>query len=324
MLLSCFTPLGLLELSNREAIAERIYRSMIAAHGGQFDMTPGESRQEAWCFATAMSKARLKKTIEKAGAQAFDDTVDTKIDQRESEFKIVPRFGAIIPERQAVIAKRRLRPPTWTKNRIEAVLLDLLGADLIAYRPTPLSEVARWPAALGNQPQNLQRASVARKVVRLTQAVSIKLGVLQSVTYELVDTPVSPQQSGSVDLVDGDAIVVEPEVLGITETVSNIRVGSGPTKILQGIFTKPHTGGCLCTTAPFPKWISTKRHHLVVVTKAASVDPEKRRQIDEVMRRMARASSTWDIVESSDGLSTGAFTIGESPIGAHTTVNLTF
>ena len=315
MLLSEFTPLELFELSDEEPLAERIYNTMVAAHGGQFDMTVGESRQEAWCFATALSKARMLKTIERAGAQSFVGEVDDLIARRESEYGIVPAFDATFLERRAALLKRRRRPPTWTKARITAALQEILGDDFIAYRPTPVAEVVRWPAALGDQPQNLQRPTVERKVARLTQPISLNLGVLQSVTYELVDA--------STDLITGDTIVVEPDVLGISETVTDIRVGSGPAKVLQGVFNNPHTVGCLCSTAAYPKWISTKRHSLVVVTPGAAVDPEKRRRVDEEMRRMVRASSTWDIVQSFDGLTTGELLLDEPGIGVQTFVDIT-
>lgn len=318
MLFSEFAPLGLFELSNEEPIAERIYRSLVAAHGDQFDMTPGESRQEAWCYATAMSKARVHKALEMAGAQAFANEVDLLIDTREAEFKIVPPFDATPSERRDVIKARRRRPKTWTKARIEERLRELLGDDLIAYRPTPLAEVARWPAALGDQPQNLQRPTVTRKLVRLTVPITFLGAPLAGITYDTVDGPREPG-SAPAGLVDGDVLVVGSG-LGLAETVvvSDCFPGN-----FTATFTKPHPSGVLCTTAPFPKWISTKRHNLVVVTEAAAVDLEKRRMVDEEMRRMVRAPSTWDIVQSADGLTTKTFRVGVSPIGAQTIGDIT-
>lgn len=322
MLLSEFTPLELFELSDEEPLAERIYNTMVAAHGGQFDMTVGESRQEAWCFATALSKARAMKAAERAGAQAYAATVSDKIEQRESEFHITPPFDATLPERQAVIAKRRRRPGVWTAARITAALQELLGADFIAYRPTPLAEAARWPAALADQPQNLQRPTVTRKTVRLTHSVTT-LGSPLIATYELVDIPQGP---GSVqaDLVDGDALVVD-HGLGLAETVivSDVYTGSIGPRFFTATFTKPHPNGTLCTTAPFPKWISMKRHSLVVVSSTVVSNPETRRRIDEEMRRMVRASSTWDIVQSFDGLTTNTFQIDEPNIGMQTIGEIT-
>lgn len=320
MLLSEFTPIELFELSDEEPIAERIYYTMVAAHGGQFDMTPGESYVEGKCFATALSKARMIKLLERAGYQAYAATVDDKLVQRESEFRITPPFDATLPERQAVITKLRRRPKTWSKARITAELQDLLGDALIAYIPTPLADAVRWPASLGAQPQNLQRPSSPRKLIRITQPISAGLGATQPVTYEVVDTPAAPTSGEQSDLVVGDTLAVEPEVLGITETVTVELVGPG---FFYATFDNPHTEGCLATTACFPQWISTKRHNLVVVTPAAAVDPETRRAIDDAMRRMVRASSTWDIVQSADGLHTEDFIIGESPIGAKTLVDIT-
>ncbi len=320
MRLSCFTPLGLLELSGREAKAKSIYRAMVAAHGGQFDMTPGESHQEAKCFATAIARARADKALARAHQQAYAARVDELLPVREQEFGIVPPWNATFTERRAEVVRRRARPDIWNQVRIAAALQELIGDDFIAYRPTPLADADRWPAALGDQPQNLQLPSVARKLIRITQPITVGLGAPQAVTYELVSTPQSPDQEGDADLIAGDSVVVEPEIFGITETVVVAAV-TGAT--FTATFDKPHTTDCLGSTAPYPKWVTTKRHNLVIVTPAAAIDAQIRRSIDTAMRRMVRASSTWDIVDSADGLVTGSFVIGTSLIGSHTITSVT-
>ena len=61
---------------------------------------------------------------------------------------------------------------------------------------------------------------------------------------------------------------------------------------------------------PWPYWTSTKRHYLVEVTASAAQDPEARRQIHALMRRMARGVSTWAICGNA-----GPFTIGSPTLG---------
>lgn len=322
MRLSCFTPLGLLELSNRKPKAQSIYETMRAPYASaDFDLTVGY-HQEAVLFATARSKALADVTLRKAQAQALVAKVDILMPVQEDVHGIHPAWDATFLARRAELVRRRRRPGVWTKVAIAAELSTLLGADFIAYRPTKLAEAGKWPVAIGDQPQNLQVPQVARKLIRITQAISVGLGAPQAVTYELLNTSHSPTVLGSIDLIVGDLIVVEPEILGITETVTVTAVAASP-KTFTAIFNKPHTVNCIGSTAPYPKWISTKRHNLVIVTPTCAIDPVKRAVIDARMRLMVRASSTWDIVDSADGLTTGSFVIGAALIGSHTITSVT-
>lgn len=92
----------------------------------------------------------------------------------------------------------------------------------------------------------------------------------------------------------------------------------------QANFTKAHDVGATVVTGPFPYWWSTQRQLTVVVTPSASVDAEKRRQIDDLMRKPSRAVDTWAIVAAASQTNTGgvigSFAIGDaigtSPIGS--------
>jgi len=65
----------------------------------------------------------------------------------------------------------------------------------------------------------------------------------------------------------------------------------------------------------YPYWTSSKRHSLVVLTASAAADPEKRRKVHELMGRLARGVSTWDIAaESAPGFA-GPFRVGEGRLG---------
>ena len=57
------------------------------------------------------------------------------------------------------------------------------------------------------------------------------------------------------------------------------------------------TAGVTFTNMPFPLWGSTKRFNLVVVDAIAAADPETRRKINELLARMVRTVSTWNIVQ---------------------------
>lgn len=318
MLFSCFTPLELFELSNEDSPAERIYDSMTAALGDQFDLTVGESRMEAIAYCTALAAGRAMQCQESAALQGLVEHVDELLPIREQEYKIIPTADATFADRVEEYSRRKARPQTaWTEVAIRETLAGLLGSDFIAYRPTPLAEVARWPVAAGDQPMNLVAPQTARKVITITPTVSVGLGAPQAVNYGIVEIARNSQSSASSELVVGDVLVVDAGIMGISERVTVEAVTTSP-RTFTATFTKPHDARTYATTQPWPRWSSTKRHSLVVLTSAAAADPTVRRVVDAQMRRMVRASSTWDIVGSGDGLTTNQFLIDEPTIGVAT------
>jgi hypothetical protein len=89
---------------------------------------------------------------------------------------------------------------------------------------------------------------------------------------------------------------------------------------IYATFNHPHTAGVIFTNTPFPLWMSTKRFNLVVVDASVATDPETRRKIHELLGRMVRAVSTWNIVQE-DPLNpgfTGTFKVGLGPLGSQT------
>jgi hypothetical protein len=319
MLLSAFTPFGLHQLSGKEPLARRLYDSMKAQVGDQLSTDVG-TRQEAFIFATSLAIARAAKKQEEGALQGLIDRTSELLPVFEEQYGINPGFSETTSARKEELRLAAKRPTGWSYVAIQAVLQDMLGAGLITYFTTPTAEVVRYPTAIGNQPMNLQRADVPRKIVRLLDPVSFT-GVQVAVRYELVDVPVNPVAGGSLDVVGGDVFVVEPNVYGIGESVT---IASASTvagvKTLRATFTKAHSVGALAFTHPYPSWISTRRHHLVVVTPAVAQDPIQRARIDRQMRKMVRASSTWSIVQSSDGLELDVFEHG-SPSVSNTSLS---
>ena len=92
---------------------------------------------------------------------------------------------------------------------------------------------------------------------------------------------------------------------------------------LTATFAFAHYSGTLGFTHPWPNWLSSKRHSLIIMTPEGAADPENRRIVHWMMRRMARAGSTWDVCASADGISTGAFLPGVSLAGIQTIVDTT-
>lgn len=305
-LLSCFTPCGMLELSSAPSYGEQIYDAMIASLGGNFDVSEG-THVEATIYARAMALGELRYLLEHAGGQIDPWQLDECLAEREAEYGIVPTPGESLYDRRAAVAARMLLPLGARRSAIEEALSTLLGDAFVGLRTTAAAEIVNTPTNLGDQPMNLQLPTIPRKLIRLTNGVSINLGVPQAVAYTAVD-PV-----GTTILV-GDTLVIEPEIDGQTETVvcSSPPVAPGT---FVATFTKGHEPGCLGTTMPFPAWTGTQRASLVFLTDAAAIDPVLRARTHDLMGRISRAVSTWGLVQGS-GDSAGPFTLDESHLDA--------
>lgn len=332
-LFSAFTPFGMLAFSSKPSHAEAFYRSMVRALGnepgsseahGTISTAPG-TRMDAKLYADAMAFARARYQLERAGNQVLPTRLTELLAVREREWGVVPSPIATDDERRAAVAAQYLLPRGAARNEVATLLSTLLGDDFVAYRPTPKAEAVVYPSALGDQPQNLQRASIPRKLIRLTEPVTTGLGAPQYVRYErfVADpNPSAPLHSLSV----GDTVVLDPGNLDLVEraTVTALDFDE-PTEgtvfaVFQATLTKPHVTGTVGTTAPWPFWASTKRHNLIVLSPSAALDPEKRRRVHAVLGKVLRGVSTWNLAgEASAGsATTGPFTVGGGMLGVTT------
>jgi len=321
--LSRFSPCGMLTLSSQPSHAEQIYKALVASQGDAYRDGKGQlnPRQEARLYAQAMGLARARYALLAAGNQQFARHAWDLLPVQEREHGLIPRPGETLGERRGALAARMLLPAGASQTNVENALRELLGDDFVAYRPTPASEAALYPANLGDQPMLLQPPEVARKLCRLEQVIATGLGAPQEVAYSDVLDP-KPTATGAEVLAVGDRVLVEPENDALAEVVT---VEAARVVIFSEIddyqirftatFTKPHQAGAVLTTAPYPYWTSTKRHSLVVLTASAAADPETRRKVNELMSRLARGVSTWDIAaESAPGVA-GPFRVGEGRLG---------
>lgn len=325
MSFSAFEPLDLLELSGDVPLAERLYDAMAGWYGDQYDLTVGASRQEAFTFAEAIQNARVMRAMERASRQRLLSDLDELLPEREAEYQITPGLNDTIADRKAELGRRMKRgpvadrsgPKAWTAQAITDALRERLGDDFIAYRPTPLDEAEVWPPGIGNNPMNLQRPGVVRKIIRTLDYVVDNMGGPSTVRFEMVATPQGASTSNSSSLEAGDSIVVDAGIEGICETTS-VDTVNDVDGTFTAIFELPHEAGTLAFTHPYPRWHSSKRFSLVVLTPEAAADPEKRRVANWMMRRMVRGASRWAVVQSEDGLTTGDFIAGESIAGIQT------
>jgi len=311
--LSAFTPTGLLRMSSQPSEAENIYHAVIALLGDNYDTSPG-SRMDGWAYALARVLGVVRLTLIHAGLQIAPPYVAEMMGLREQEWQIVPGPDDSLPTRRATLAARELLPQGAARQAVVGALQTLLGSSFVWYRTTKPAELAVWPQALGDQPQNLQIPTVERKRLTVTAPISIGLGSPQAVPYAMVDA----EQPA---LLVGDKLLVEPTDLVRAEVVE---IAAVTPSTFTATFSQPHNVGSIGTTMPFPAWISTQRSDLVSVSPSIAVDPETRRKIGDLLERMLRGVSTWQIAAQTGPQTAGPFLIGVSPIGATTFGLVTF
>jgi len=310
---SAFTS-GSLVASSQPTHAERIYRSLINSMGGQYSKEIG-SRSEAWCYATAMAMGRVRNTFDRVRNQMDPRLAVELLPVWEDKLGIVPGSVDTITDRQDAVALKHDRGRVGTYNAITVALDAVLGSEFVAYLPSVPQSNSTSPStanifpsfasiAGGNGPYNFLAPTTTVKLVRLTQA-SVITGSPTVVSYVPVE--------GVVDRVSaGDRIVMSANNIGLAESVT---IASATSSTFTVTLTKAHEAGDICTTGPFPFWISTQLHSLIVVTQSAAEDPKMRSMVDGVMRQMARATATWDIVPVGTGNSVAVFTTDDPVLG---------
>lgn len=308
-LFSSFTPFGSLEYSSDPSLVEKFYDANIAnlnTHPDEnFDIHPG-TNIDAQIYARSRVQAAAVYTLRRAYNNASPGGATETLPLLESEFQVLPGPQDSIPDRRAVLAARALLPLGATFINITNALTALLGTGFKYYRVTTAAEAVNYPTNGGDQPGNFTLPSTVIKNYRLTYGVSIGLGSPQTVIYLATAL-------GTPPLLNGDKLVIEPEIFGQTESVE---VSSTTATTFVATFDKSHEPNCYVTTTPYPFWISTQRKAFIIVTRAVAEDAEKRRRIHELMNRMARGVSTWDILpDDGSGTATSVYTIGNAITG---------
>lgn len=317
MKFSGWAPYGLLKYKGGEYTAKVLHGAMIRLFGGHeeggFSGEVG-SFADAFSFATAHVLALADAFVQRVWRQRFARTVYENLAAEEEEHGIQPGPGATILGRRRVLAARKRIPEGSRRAALEEALRTLLGDAYVGVHITRPDEVVRWPTNLGDSPQNLQEATVERKLIRIVDTISIGLGAPQTVTYE----GVLPETLTEHSLDVGDTLLVEPEILGRAEVVTVTAIGMADEAFtFTATFDEAHEPSCLATTAPMPVWTSSQCEILVVVTQAAVVTIETRRQIHELLERILTAVTTWGIAqESAEGSGTaGPFTTDDPVLG---------
>jgi hypothetical protein len=307
---SIFTPLGHLKFSSAKPLGQQLFETGKAGFGTSFKIERG-SRVFAWLYAWSMSLATLKVRLDRAGKQWDPRFVYEYIDEYEGDRGIVPRPGQSFAERREELVWRRKLLPKPTRANVENMFHERIGAAFLAFLPTSKADVVNWPESLGESPMLLARANLPRALAK-TKAPIASPGSQQWVFYE--------RHSSGVEweLRDRDVVVIEPEVPDRAERVTVLAITAGDEAgySIRVLPTKAHPAGATIARAPLPIWTGTKRRSLVVLSAEGAEDPEIRRRAHEVLERMLRATSTWDLAGANeDGESAGPFTVGGGKLG---------
>lgn len=313
---SAFTPYGHLSFSSKKAHGERIFFAMRNGLGEPDENVTSDFDSEAMSriYAQAIGLSRLRHTLERAGVQFRPDRILELLPRAEDEYGLTPKFDSSIDDRRVELGRATVKPGGAVRSNITRLLDERLGADFLVYRTVPTGELVTSPPTMPGNGNFVAPMSTRGKLSRVTGSIAT-LATTISIAFTHV--------AGGLAMDPGALIVLDPDKEGLREAAT-VSATSPPAIDAQGDGTatiirtdpKSHDPGALFTTAPFPFWVSTKRTALIVLSDAAARDPEKRRIVDEVMRKNARAISRWAIVDSAGA--TGTFKVGTTGLGLTT------
>lgn len=296
---SAFTAFGFLRFSAADSRAKDVYQTLARAIGKDdaFSLEEG-TETEAEIYADAMTIAAASVTLDRVEKNIHPETAYEKLPAHERAFDVIPGRDATIAQRRAVLAAKNLIPRGSRPEAIDAAMRALLGDKFVTVHVTPVGSAleTKWPATDGASPGLYSSPEYSAKTIRLLDPVAPDFSV-----SPLVTVPYGNWDSSQPEdiLVVGEKMVVECEIPGAAEVVtvleSSAGVNGGP-RTFRASFTKAHGEGCSATTRPTPMQLTTAHHILVVLKRAAALSADTRREVNELMRRIARGVWTWSIV----------------------------
>lgn len=333
MKFSIFAPLGLFKFSSKPPEAKVIFDASVSALGGSgaYGKIEKGTRLEASLYAKSIRKAVIRLLLRRAGEADLPSRVHPELFPiREAEHGIVPPAGADYASRRRALIEAAKIPSGGHRFEIETALRSLLGSGFVFYRTIKNSERVLYPAWMGDSPMNLKLPGVPRTLIKVTHTRGTN-GLLPGIStintsIEVLYTPVIPVSSEVPLFQGGEQLVVEPEISARCErvTVTDGGVDSTYGPWLRAVFTHAHEPNAHATTSPFPFWVSNQRYALIVVKPEVASNPVLVSRIHALMRKLARAVSTWAVVESTGLNTAGPFKIGESPLGYTPLGTITF
>lgn len=296
-LFSRFTPFGHFAFSSKPSHGQSIYESLRDSFGDVFSVEE-DSLQQARLYAQAMCLASAQYQLDRAVNNRNPETATELLPALERDYQVIPSPHATINERRRYLAAFKKIGRGNRREAMEDALRTLLGSDFIELRNTQRADIVATPADPG-VPGVFLGAGAKKKVFSLDVAVTT-VGVGSPITV-----PITSLGGTDAPLV-GETYCVDPDPRRNIEqiTIEGVSAGAITTR-----FTLAHDRGTLAAR-PHPYWISNQRVDTVVVTLAAATNPETRRKIHELMARLVRGVSTWQII-----IGTGFFTSDDPTLG---------
>lgn len=184
--------------------------------------------------------------------------------------------------------------------------VDLDKGDVVMVQPE-LSALSEKVTVLG-----------ATKAATWSASTVYALGALllpsasSSLYYEVVTAGTSAATAPAFPTTIGDTVT---DGTAVYECIA----ATPAPRTFTGVFQNGHDVGATVTTMSWPYGWSTQHFVFIVVTPAAAVDAELRREVNEFMARSARGVGQWAIVRPSTatavGGTIGPFLPGQTPIG---------
>lgn len=296
-LTSAFSPPGHFAFSSRKPRAQVIYESLREGMGDTYE-EGFEGRQQARLYAQAMCLASADLQNIRAGNNRIPAKATELLPELERDYQVIPPYSATLEERRAVFSSRAKAVRGNRREAVEDALSTLLGSDFVRYETTDRADVVTWPSSPGDL--GVFAATGA-------QHKSFKINVPISIVGTPFSIPVT-LTGNSLPPVIGETYCVDPDSRGSPEQIVIDEVLFEGTRIVT-TFARAHEAGT-AAVRPHPMWISNQRCVVVVVTVAAAQNPEKRRQINELMARMMRGVTQWGITTDA-----GPFTPDDPVLG---------
>jgi hypothetical protein len=292
MLFSAFTPFGHLGYWYGSSRFQIIYESMRDGQDGAYG--PNDVQQEARIYAFARCIAVAEGQLTRARNEGRPLKTQELLGELEHDFGVAYSPRQTEAERRVVLSLRERVLRGSRKESLDEALGLLLGADFVEAIPYKdmLTPPTQWPADPSTN-GNYQLRALWR-LYTVTECTAL-LGTR--------DLHVVDGVPGQEPLKTGDRVILDPANAGMAEAVTVVALLAEPsvdasnftTNYVRVVIAKPHDAGVVATTAPFPLIISTQRHILVRVSAAATRDALTRIAINDLMRRMLPAVTTWEI-----------------------------
>jgi hypothetical protein len=300
-----FSPFGMWGFTSRPSPARQAYDALRAGYGEGFALT---GHHEATLYAKAMALGRTMSTLERAGNQRRGATATEMLPNLERDYRIYVPETATLPQRRATVSARQLLVRGGTAQVIRRALTELLGTDFINYLPYQ-AEFPPLPEDPTTGPGLFTDPAKPPLLYQFLESVT-QIGVPFTFAYQQIGkAPATP-------LAPGNVVVAQPENNVLAEKITITAVGTGTA---TATFARAKEAGAALRIGPFPWWISNVRRSYVIVTEAAAADPNKVREIHEIMSRLARGVSVWNVVTPRTPTTLGPFRAGDpagrSPIG---------